>query len=226
MDLLQQLATLDRQRSTLEAYIPRLRMARWLLPATARRLERQLNARITTLGAERNLVLAEIRADPHANRRLEELYAVNGQSALEVKQGMGGFRPSEDLKVLGHRVVDWEMVEKEAERQFLDGLDYYSNGDWQKQGISSEAMDGFINGLRTERDNARLSRGAALDFFQRRLEREHGVGLGPVSLRRETLLGDYRKTALAPSPVNTVERFIDSQKRPRIKGPMMNERER
>lgn len=227
MDLLQELATVDRKRAGLEKYLPRIRAARWLLPATARRFERQLNARIAVLTERRERVLSEIRADPHANRRLRELYEGNGQQTGFLPQSLRRFSPSDDLKILGHRVVDWEAVEREAERQFLDALDYYSSGAWKKDHISSEAVDTFINGLRIERENARLSRGAALDAFQRRLEREHGAGMGPVSLEREALLAEFRKTALAPSSIEAVERFIESQKRPRIKAPVvMIDRER
>lgn len=226
MDLLQQLATLDRQRGTLEGYIPRLRVARWLLPATVRRFERQINARITGLTEQRSRVLADIRADPHSLRRLEELYGAQEQPASTLPRGTGGQVPSEELKILGHRVVDWELAEKEKEEQFLDGLGYYSGGLWKKEHVSDEAMDAFIDKLRTERDNTRLSRGAALDAFQRRLEREHGVGWGPVSLRREELLTEYRKTALAPSPVDVVARFRESQKPSRVKAAAVSERER
>lgn len=227
MDLLQELATVDRKRAGLEKYLPRIRAARWLLPATARRFERQLNARIEVLMAQRERLLGQIRADPHTNRRLRELYEGNGQQTGLPLLSQQRFSPSDDLKILGHRVVDWEAVEKEAERQFLDGLDYYSSGEWKKDEISSETVDTFINGLRDERDNARLSRGAALDAFQRRLEREHGAGIGPVSLQREALLAEFRKTALAPSSIEAVERFIETQKRPRIKAPVVTiDRER
>jgi hypothetical protein len=226
MDLLQKLSAIDLRRAALDKYLPRLRSARWLLPVVARRLERRLNARIVALTEQREQVLRQIRADPHTNRRLRELY--EGDQHTDFRPpSLRGFSPSDELKILGHRVVDWEAAEKEAERQFADALGYYSSGAWQKDEISSAAVDAFINGLRNERDDARLSRGAALDAFQRRLEREHGIGMGPVSLQRELLLAEFRKTALAPSRADAVDRFIERQKRPRIKAPsLMNDRER
>lgn len=226
MDLLQELSAIDRRRASLDKYLPRLRSVHWLLPVVTRRLERQLSARIAVLTEQREQVLRQIRADPHTNRRLRELY--EGDLHTDFRPpSLRGFSPSEELKILGHRVVDWEAAEKEAERQFADALGYYSTGVWKKEQISSGVMDAFINGLRNERDNARLSRGAALDAFQRRLEREHGIGMGPASLQRELLLGEFRKTALAPSHVDAVDRFIERQKRPRIKAPsLMNDRER
>lgn len=208
MTLLDDLEKVDKTRAALQLYARRVKLARWILPDTARRFLQKLDLAFEDATRERRRILELIHADPVSRHRFKEREAAILDEALTPNpsaadlSGLKPFAPSLPLIAMADKVIALEHEEERWTKHLKDATFYYTAGIWQQDRVPVDRLTALLDDLGLNRNIARQARGAVLDGLQLRLQLEMRDAHGPASLQREALLARRREDPRNAKPIS------------------------